>query len=146
MLAEDVVVPARSEIDLSTNLICHRIDTKAKDPIAAWATQPKEFVDGLLVARTALPNRATDLPVTAINVADKAAHIGKGTTVAELEALTPLSCDAVDDRKPDDDGEEVVAEMFSRIDESVPETTRNSLHDLLLRYSDVFSKNELDLG
>jgi len=36
--------------------------------------------------------------------------------------------------------------MLSRIDESVLETTRNSLHDLLLRYSDVFSKNELDWG
>jgi len=83
--AEDVVVSARSEINLSTNLICHRTDTKAKDSTAAWATQPKEFVNGLLVARTALPNRVTDLPVRAINVTDKPGYIGNGTTVAELE-------------------------------------------------------------
>jgi len=146
VLAEDVVVPARSEIDLPTSLMCQRIDTKTQDTAVAWATLPKEFVDGLLVARTALPNRATNLPVRIINVTDKPARVDKGTIVTELEALTPLMCDAVEASAPDDDKEQIITEMLSRVDESVPESARDSLHDLLLRYSNVFSKNELDLG
>jgi len=105
---------------------------------------PAERVRRWLVGST--PNLATDLPVRVINVTDKSTHIGKGTTITELEALTSLTYDTVDASASEDDGERIVGEMLSLVDESVPESTRKSLHDLLLRYSSVFAKNELDLG
>ena len=146
VLADNVIVPARSERDLPTNLVCDRLDIGTKSTVDNWATCPEEFIDGVLVARTALPNRATDLPVRVINVSDKPARIEKGTTIAGLETLTPLSCNSTETKNLQNEGVDVIEEMLSRVDDSVPESTRQSLRQLLHRYSSVFSRNELDLG
>jgi len=70
----------------------------------------------------------------------------KGTTIAALEMQTPLSCNSTETKDVHDEGVDIVEEMLSRIDGSVPESTRQSLRQLLNRYSSVFSRNEWDLG
>jgi len=120
-------------------------ERRVRADLIDWATCPEELLDGVLVARTALPNRATDLPVRVINVSDRPACIEKGTTIAGLEMMTPLS-PSTEWKNPQNEGVDIVKEMLSCVDGSVPESTRQSLRQLLHRYSNVFSRNEWDLG
>ena len=103
MLVDDVTVPPRSQIDVNTKAVCEELSVdaygsgsilsprkEAAIDTMTWGTQPHEIKDGLLVARTLLPDRVQDLPVRLMNTTDEPVTLCRDTMVSELEELDPV--------------------------------------------------------
>jgi len=73
----DVVIPALSQFDLSTTAVYGRLPEHSGTAEQVWATEPREIKDGLFVAGTLLPNRATHLPVRVLNATTKPVVVHK---------------------------------------------------------------------
>jgi len=54
----DVVVPARSQMDLSTRAVYSRLPQRSGEENRVWATERREIRDGVFVAGALLSNRA----------------------------------------------------------------------------------------
>ena len=67
VLAEDQVVPPRSQLDVNTKVIYDLIRPVKSSETEAWATESCEMEPGVLVARTVLPDRADNVPVRILN-------------------------------------------------------------------------------
>ena len=152
---EDTVVPAMSQMDLSTKAVHDGLTIGEKSSSLTWATVPRECKDGLLVARAIMPNRVKELPIRVMNVSEEPVRLPRGTFVTGLQPITPLQNEQqqypVDqshngDRVSDVSDDEVVESMMAKVHESVPFDTREQLRAILRKYSSVFSKGELDLG
>ena len=147
VLVGDTTVPARSQLDVSTNLVCQRLDTSQAGQPEAWGTELRQIKDGILVARTIVPNRASDLPVRVMNTTHAPVMISKGTTISELQPIEPvIARSAAEETRSTAMSAQVIEDMMSHVDSSIPEGTRAELRCVLEEYSDVFSKDEWDLG
>jgi len=143
----DVVIPARSQFDLSTRAVYGRLPQHSGAAKRVWATEYREIKDGLFVAGTLVPNRTTHLPVRILNARTKPVVVHKGTTVSDISAVStgPVNHAATSaDEQPTSD--EVIEEMMSKVDTSITESVKEQLRQLLKRYSSVISLHELDLG
>lgn len=111
ILTEDTTTPARSQLDLSTNLVRKSLETNQTTWPDVWATESKE-IKGLLLARTIVPNRASDLPVRVLNTANSPVSINKGTTTSELQPMSLLTAGS-DGSEGNPDNHEIV-EVYYR--------------------------------
>jgi len=114
-----------------------------------WATEAHEAVRGVLVARTLLPNRACKVPVQLFNVTDRPVTVRGATVLGNLERLHAFSAQSntpLRQEAPADAEKRIVDEVMAKVDPSVPDEFKTKLRQLLMRYSSVFSKDELDLG
>ena len=144
VMAEDTVISPRSQLDVPTKAIFKELHADQNAGLDMWATEPGEIKDGLLVARTLLPNRADNLPVRLMNVTDESMKVGKNTVVSTLEPLAPLPKQQKSHEEVKDDS--IIEDMMSKVDKSVPSHIREELKQMLERYSNVFSRDEWDLG
>ena len=142
----DVVIPARSQFDLSTRAVYSRLPQHSGAVEQVWATEPREIKDGLLVAGTLLPNRSTHLPVRVLNTTEKPIFVRHGTTVGDVSTVTTDPVPAEPAAKEQPTSDEVINEMVSKVDKSISEDIKEQLRELLRRYSSVISLHELDLG
>ena len=143
----DVVIPARSQFDLSTRAVYDRLPQRSQgEDGQVWATEPGEIKDGLFVAGTLLPDRSTHLPVRVLNSTEKPVVIRQGTKVSDVSTVTtgPVKVESTAVKQPT--SEEVINEMVSKVDRSISEDIKERLRALLRRYSSVISLHELDLG
>jgi len=144
VLQEDVVVPARSELDLST-LVQYSDAASLRDRReTSWITTTRQVSPGLCVSRTIVPDRNEDVPVRVVNLSSSAIKVKAGTVVADLDVATV--CRAEEDAMADDGGQsQDFSEMVSHVHESADITGRARLTSLLKEFSSVFSKGENDL-
>ena len=84
----DVVMPARSQFDLSTRAVCGRLPQQSEAEQEVWTTEPREIKDGLFVAGMLLPNRSTHLPVRVLNATEKPVVIRQGTKVSDVSTVS----------------------------------------------------------
>ena len=143
VIAENTVIPPRSQLDVQTKAIFKELHADQNAGLDMWATEPGEIKDGLLVARTLLPNNADNLPVRFMNVTDKY-ESWQNTVVSTLEPLAPLPKQQKSHEEVKDDS--IIEDMMSKVDKCVPSHIREQLKQMLERYSNVFSKDEWDLG
>ena len=146
VLSEDVVVPARCELDLPANMVYNHLNTKQSVQSECWSTEPRKISGGLLVARTILPDRASDLPVRVMNVTPKPVTLKKGTPISELRQVQPIQESQKQNVAQNAADKDVIDGLLSQIDPSVPDHSREDLRKILERYHTVFSKGEWDLG
>ena len=109
-----------------------------------WVNEAISPISGIQVARTLLPDRSTDVSVRLVNVADHQIRLEtylmlgnlKPVQTVQLNTPSEMSCSPPDHLQI----------LMDRVDPSVPEALKARLGTLLLRYSDVFSIGESDLG
>jgi transposase InsO family protein len=155
-LQEDTIVPARSEIDLPTKVVCCSWKEKGSD--THWGTEAAVMQKGVYVSRTLIPcDHFRDIPVRAINVTKEPVHLSAGRRVAELhtviickpkqdlDEITLKSCATMENagtmKTP-----EFIEKLIEGVHPSLSESAIASLRELLVNYQDVFSVSELDLG
>ena len=145
VLAEDTVIPPRSQVDLNTKTVYRHLNSHTDTGPATWSTEPRILKDKLLVARSMLPDRLENVPVRVLNTTKTPVILEKGTSISNLQPVSPLTSE-----QPHADSalqnDEVIDDMLSRVDDSVPEEVRLGLREVLNKYSTVFSRNEWDLG
>ena len=145
---EDTVVPANSQMNIPARMVFDRLPTSVDDE--DWATETSQ-VKGCQVARVLLPRRINDLPVRVLNTTEVPVQLCRNTIITDA---VPLKVTGV--RMPETTttqhevkeatAESIVDELVAGVDPSISETTKDSLRNLLERYSMVFSKSEYDLG
>jgi transposase InsO family protein/predicted aspartyl protease len=157
-LQENVNIPARSEIDLPTKVICRT--WKEAEADTQWGTEPTTVKKGVHVSRTLIPNdRLCDIPIRVVNVTTEPIQLSAGSTVANLQPVTvmaalPKSDEATKKIRMTRQDEETMSKEIPKFIEaliedvhpSTPESIVSKLVDLLMAYQDVFSKSEFDLG
>jgi len=84
VLAEDTVVPARSQVDVSTKLVYDSLDFLPGNQQEVWGTESTRVKDGLLVARTIVPDKIDDVPVRILNTTNAPVVVSKGTHLSNL--------------------------------------------------------------
>ena len=125
-----------------------------------WSTEPGLVMDGVYVSRTVVPDdRFTDIQVRVMNVRSEALVINTGTSVADLQPVTvlssipvcetggiPASCRSTNVEIAEGQENTFVEGLVSGEHDPLPESICMSLKDVLMQYSDVFSKSPSDMG
>jgi len=119
------------------------------DDMNVWATDAHGVAWRVLIARTLLPDRASEVPVQFFNVTDMPVTLKSQAVLGNLERLHAYSAQSPTpprQRAPADVENKIVDEMMNKVVSSVPDEYKVKLRQLLLRNSAAFSKDELDLG
>ena len=160
VLADNITVPPRSQLDVSTKAVFDEVWSQYDDVVSpskrlldnatVWGTESKELKEGLLLARTVLPNRVDELPVRLMNTTDQPIQLQKDVVISELEPLQvvadrlQLTCGKPVKQTPTYD--DIIDDMVKRVDSSVTTDIKDQLRSMLTKYSSVLSRDELDLG
>ena len=113
-----------------------------------WMSQPIEVATGVKLVRTVVSDKPTDVHVKVINTNDHTVTLPQGLPLGNLEEVQLMetrSTSSDTSQLTDDDTSHVDA-LLQEVDESVDDTTRAQLQNLLHQHRDVFSRNEYDLG
>ena len=157
VLEDDVTIPPRSQMDVNTRAVFDSVQLhyddvtsqhgKASDDTMVWGTESQELKDGLLVARTLLPNRVESLPVRLMNTTDKPIGLQKDAVISELESLqVDVDQQAAPQYSSESTMDNIIEGMIEKVDASVPDDAKERLRSILHQYSPILSKDELDLG
>jgi len=155
VLNDDVTIPPMSQMNVETKVIFgnpsaeRQLYDQRNDDMKVWATEAHEIARGVLVARTILPDRASEVPVQLFNVTDRPVALKSRAVLGNLERLHAYSAQSPStprQQAPADVENQIINEMMNKVDPSVPDEYKVKLRQLLLRNSAAFSKNELDLG
>jgi len=155
VLNDDVTIPPMSQMYVGTKVIFgnpsaeRQLCDQSGDDTNVWATEAHEVTRGVLVARTILPDRASEVPVQLFNVTDRPVALKSRAVLGNLERLHAYSAQSPSpprQQAPADVENQIVNEMMNKVDPSVPDEYKIELRQLLLRNSAAFSKNELALG
>ena len=146
ILQDDTMVPAVSEMDVSTLMQYSDLSGPKLSGSVSWVTEAREVTPGVCTSRTVVPDRGEDVPVRVINVTRSPVVMKAGTVVSDLDPAwaceTPDTSSSADCHGP---GPELLG-MVDGVDESVSDNDRRRLISLLTEFSDTFSKHENDLG
>ena len=91
VVQEQVVIPARSQMDVLTKTVYSNLKATRDPSGASWMTESEEAVHGLQVARTLVPNRLLEVPVRVVNVSDQPVSCEKGAVVSILEQVNVMA-------------------------------------------------------
>jgi len=143
IVMQDAVVPPWSQSNVSTNTVYDRLKTRGPVEDTVWATNPIRMKNGLLAARTLVPNRSEKILVRVMNPTNEPIYLCRGTEVTDLEEVQLLEdCQGVQERKPEEDTEKIIGDLVEKVDKEVPAEKKEELKNVLQRHSKVFSKGE----
>ena len=139
---EDTIVPAKSQADVSVKTVLGSLRYSSSDN---WLTESHEIEGGVQVARTLLSDSFDRALVRVMNVKDHPVTIAKGTNIGELAPV-----DAIDQTSApariEPITEEILVDLLEKIHEDVTKEEKHRLVELLNEYSDILSKDDMDLG
>jgi transposase InsO family protein/predicted aspartyl protease len=142
IVTEDVTVPARCEYNVPTGVQYRDLNAAQCAVQSQWATKRQELRPGFFVSGTVVPDQTDAVVVRVANLTDDTVELKKDSFLAELEPVQVATTEeAVPTATPAH-----IQEMLSKLDPSVPESTVIALEQLLNKYPQAFSVNELDLG
>jgi len=156
-LQEDVVVPARSEIDLPTKVVSRDLRGIIEDE-AQWGTGPSVLQRGIYVSGTLVPqDRFRDVPIRILNTTHDPVCLYADRNVIQLHAVTvvcslelreeaTLQCRSTKETTQQERVPEFIHKLLDDVHPSVPESIVLKLEELLTSYQDVISTSALDLG
>jgi transposase InsO family protein len=145
VLQEDVVVPARSQVDVPTKVIYSDFRHPTTDEEGTWSTTPSEVESGVQVARTLVPLRSFNVPVRVMNVLEHPVKMKKDEVVSNLEVVK-VQGENGDAKAEVREDYSCLDALVEEVDEDVPDEDVFDLKKLLHEYADVFSRGEYDVG
>ena len=140
----DVTIPPRSEAILPTYIIYSRLDGQQPSTLHL-STALNAPVNGLRVARTLIDGGSGSAGVRVCNITERPISLYRGCVVSPLQPVTALSPSQPDSEASPNSSPEHIRPILDRTDPSVPSDTKHQLGQLLVSYSDVFSRSEFDL-
>lgn len=146
VLQSDCVVPSRSEVELPTKVVFNDLTRPRPERGARWITEAQTLDCGLRISRTILPDGDVDIPVRAINTLPNPITLQGGTVISKLEAVEVCETDEGLPQSNLTESDPVIAELVSKVDQSLTAADRSKLASLLREFSHTFSRGENDLG
>lgn len=142
MVAEEVIVAPRSQQDVPYVTQYKDLSTTAK----AWMTEAAEILPGVHLARVALNGGADRACVRVINLNEEPATLSANLLLGELHPVQ-LSAVGHDDSPGVSEGVHTVVDtLVQGVSEGISDELKEKLRALLLKYGDVLSVSEQDLG
>jgi len=147
VVQEDTIVPPRCQ----KNIMARTIYSDLSQHGNAWITKPTEIAPGLRTARTLVIDRPDNVSVQVINLSNSELQLPKGKSLGELESVEPFS-DIEEQKGFSGIADEMTPELeylrpaIDSADSTMSLESRQRLSSLIVRYADVFSKSEFDLG
>jgi hypothetical protein len=139
VLQESLVIPPRSEVDAATTVVLRSLET-APD----WMTEPTAAkASGVCMARTLVPYRNKNVPVRLLNLDNKSVRLVSGTVLSDLRPAEVIESKPTVNEKGRND---YVASILAHVDPQVTGEEWDQLCSLLLKYREVFSQSEFDIG
>lgn len=135
VLVDQTVVPPRSQFDVTTKAVLRNVQINTAKTSDMWGTEIGKIKEGLHVATTLLPNRVDNLPVRLLNTSDHPVRLQKDTIISTLTPMTPAAVAKTYQQQtqpkdgPTDD--DIIGEMMSKVDQSVPDNVREKLEGTL---------------
>jgi hypothetical protein len=96
------------------------------------------------VARTLVPDRNKNVPVRLLNLDNKSVRLDAGTVLSDLRPAEVIESKIMVNEE--EGSNDYVASILAHADPQVTEEEREQLRPLLLKYREVFSQTEFDLG
>ena len=169
---ETCVIPARSATVVGSSLrICNISERTPQPCLEDWMAEPAEISKGVYVGRTLLPRLKDNLPVSVVNVTNRAVRIDKGAVIAEAVPVNvtvpqPDSGTSQPEEggsQPDSAGaqpDQVMSQPVKRrrknykhlepllegLSKDMTRLEREQLWEMLKSYADVFSSGKFDMG
>jgi hypothetical protein len=141
VLQEDTLIPARS----CKNVKARTVYATLKPSMCHWATESKEVIPGVLMARTVVKDQPSDVVVQVMKASERVVEMNRGAPLGRLEPVE-LLYETNGKESSTKDQPAFIEDFVSEIDPSISEKSKERLKTLLITLSDVFSQNELDLG
>src|SRR5678815_4377150 len=141
IVAEEVLVSPKSQRDIPVKTMYGDLTTVAP----AWMTEAKEIQPGVHLARVVVGDYA-DARVRVVNLSEDPVRLSKDRPLGELHPVEVELCetnrddgDAVGQASPTD-------KLIADLPVEVPAEIRERLGALLVKYNDVFSASDRDIG
>lgn len=159
MVQETSTVQPWTQQDVKCRVVFHGRATGLETD--QWETE-HALRRGLLVARTLTPSDTfADVPVRVINLNEEPKQVNEGAIISDLEPVTvlkPLSLDTdrVAETMHRTPGHvknpgypplpDFMDKLVEGVDPSTPPSVVDRLRDLMLRYRQIFSESDQDIG
>jgi len=111
-----------------------------------WTTEANELRGGVSVARTIMPERLDRVPVLVLISSNAVKKVSAQTVLSNLSLGDCIEEEGEAVGMKTEERYKHLTGLMSGIDKSVTKEQEEKLKELLRKYSDVFSKNELDFG
>jgi hypothetical protein len=146
-VAENIVIPARSECDVPVNVMCRNVGS---EPISAgklWITKQRVVKPEMMVSSTLLTDAVSDVCVRVVNLADADLGLNKDEYVSDLEPAELVNDNAREEDAVEDGATPAhIKAIVDSVDPSISYESRRKLEALLNKYADTFSTGDTDLG
>jgi hypothetical protein len=139
LVQQDTTIPPRSCV----NVKARTVYSDLKHSLCQWSTQSKEIKPDVHIARTVVRDQPNDVLVQVMNTNESTIELDERAPLSSLDAVQVVVADPESDKGG---AHLVIDELMNNIDPTVTEKEKEELKTLLVKYSDVFSKNEYDLG
>ena len=146
--------------DVKCKVVFHGSPDKAASE--QWETEPATSRCGLLVARTLTPtDQFADIPVRVMNLNEVPKQMKEGVIVSYLEPVTVLQPPSSDTGCPSESVYRVpgkvknpgypplpdyMDQLVETVDPSTPREIVDRLRDLMMKYRQIFSESDQDIG
>jgi len=139
-LQDDTTVAPRCQQTVMAQTVYRTLASSTSE----WATKPFEVAPGVRLARTMVADSPSNVRMQVVNTNDEEVRLPKGLSLGNLEEVVHI--DAKEDNGEQDGDYSHIDSLISGTDESLPTEQRGALEQLLIKYSNVFSKGDHDLG
>ncbi|ESO02819.1 hypothetical protein HELRODRAFT_174242 [Helobdella robusta] len=113
----------------------------------AWSTSINKIKNNLLTARSLIDVNKPSTSIRVCNISNEKVEIPKDQVITKLHEVV-----VVDDKvqesnnKPTKEYDETINTIVDEVHSSVPDNIRSNLRKLLLKYKNILSLSEFDLG
>ena len=146
VLEQDVMIPNLCEKDVLTRVEYSARGRRELIRPSALGIEATTIVPGVHVPRIALPLRNSNVPVRIMNVSGNDIVLKAGTVVSDIKPFEIVDVSGTCNSVKTEEGDIIIDDMLSKIDNSVPENVKHSLKSLLTEYVDAFSTSENEMS
>ncbi|ESO12087.1 hypothetical protein HELRODRAFT_158508 [Helobdella robusta] len=139
------VIPPRSEMFIQTFIEKSNLKPLGQD--TAWSTSINKIKTNLITARSLIDVNKPSTYIRVCNISDEKVEIPKDQVITKLHEVV-----VVDDKiqesnnKPTKEYDETINTIVDEVHSSVPDNILSNLRKLLLKYKNILSLSEFDLG
>ncbi|ESO00307.1 hypothetical protein HELRODRAFT_176178 [Helobdella robusta] len=139
------VIPPRSEMFIQTFI--EKSNLKPLGQNTAWSTSINKIKNNLLTARSLIDVNKPSTSIRVCNISDEKVEIPKDQVITKLHEVVVVDDEVQEsNNKPTKEYDETIKTIVDEVHSSVPNNIRGNLRKLLLKYKNILSLSEFDLG
>jgi len=138
---EDVLLQPRQQTFIPARATLSRPGDRP--PISAVEAQ--RLRSGIYIGRTLIPPQHDKAKICIINTMQKPQLLAKGTCLGNLQTAHIIESATMDEQKSSE-LESVIPKLMNNLPSELGPEQRDAVKNILLKYENIFSKNEFDIG